>query len=129
MSWYCVPSTALTFRRLLRSLVYPFRRIGGERRTDGDQPCRGHSSGPLRAGGNRQVDERLEELASGVNSLSKRSLVALFSTCSIALRPEFRKWAASRGASEELLDRALNVAEQFVVLGARPAQVALTQLL
>jgi hypothetical protein len=66
-------------------------------------------------------DLHLAELASEINSLSKRSLVALYWACSSALRPEFLRWAAHRGDSTEpLLSEALTAAYRFAAFGAEP---------
>jgi hypothetical protein len=40
-----------------------------------------------------------DELGSEINSLSKRSLVALYWACSAALLPEFLRWAGHRCVS------------------------------
>jgi len=70
-----------------------------------------------------QLDAKLSELATGVNLLPIRSLVALFWACSDALMPAFQAWAELRGdAGEPLLHEAQAVARGFARSGAPPAQ-------
>jgi hypothetical protein len=75
------------------------------------------------------LDALIDELAGGIAGLTPRSVVALFSSCALALLPEFRRWAAHTGASEELLQRALAVADRFAVAGTAPARAGLAELL
>jgi hypothetical protein len=71
------------------------------------------------------LDAEFAELASRIDSLSKRSLVGLFWACSSALVPAFRAWAAHRGAHTELLLRsALASAHSFATQGIDPQSPA-----
>jgi RHS repeat-associated protein len=66
-------------------------------------------------------DVILDELASGINRLSKRSVVALYWGCAEALLPEFLRWAAHCGESTDLLLReALEAAYRFAAFGTEP---------
>jgi hypothetical protein len=74
-------------------------------------------------------DRLLEQLANQLNTLSKRSQVAFYWACASALQPEFRAWAAHRGASETLLNQSLSIAADFASTGAAPERFALGRLL
>src|SRR5262249_46346750 len=71
------------------------------------------------------LDAQLAELASKIESLSKRSLVGLFWACSNALLPTFLTWAKHRGEhTESLLRAALASAHEFAGRGAEPQAAA-----
>jgi hypothetical protein len=68
------------------------------------------------------LDAFADEMTTKIDSLSKRSIVALYWACSSALVPVYRKWAAdTRAQTERVLDTALTAGYQFVVSGLEPA--------
>jgi hypothetical protein len=76
-----------------------------------------------------QLDTQLSELASRIDSLSRRSLAGLFWACAGALLPEFRAWAAHRGErTEPILTEALSAAYAFAVRVTTPPQALLAAL-
>jgi len=71
------------------------------------------------------IDAELTELASRIESLSKRSLVGFFWACSGALLPEFQAWAAHRGErTEPLLRFAMAAVHEFAAHGTEPPGAA-----
>lgn len=73
----------------------------------------------------RSYDSVLVGLTARVNSLSNRSVVGLFWSCSSALLPEFRAWASRRAqATEPLLQEGLSAAWRFAATGTEPADAA-----
>jgi hypothetical protein len=64
----------------------------------------------------------LNDLATTIEQLSRRSRVGLFWTGATALEPEYVKWAQQRGHSgEPLLRNALQIAHRYAVDGIEPS--------
>jgi hypothetical protein len=68
------------------------------------------------------LDTFVDDMATRIDRLSKRSIAALYWACSSALVPVYRKWAADMGArTEPILVAALTAGYQFAVSGREPA--------
>jgi hypothetical protein len=76
----------------------------------------------------RVYDQILADLAAGISALPPRNATLLFAAAAKALQPEYQAWAAhSRAPSGMLLERALTVAFELVLVGR--ADVDLVELL